>query len=275
MASDSVLIHAFSERESISPDTESTPATQRYTNHSDDRYLTVTSQHGFQMHAAAYPHCPMCEWRRSRIPDLDPRSGPDTAPPWTCDSEHPAVLKGLHTCPDPLWVEIINTNTLCSPSAIQTRSDGRPWIRIPLRCAQDMDVSDSDYVWEGKNCRYHEKVIAFHNTKLTSLVRSTEYPREWQVSIGSGILNEGRLRYGPQTHKGKHGVNVYADGGVYTFTEPGWVSLEVLCCNTSKLQGGADHRYCVRGQTGQVCRKVALQALWILYSEVPSMIYLS
>ena len=92
----------------------------------------------------------------------------------------------------------------------------------------------------------------------------------------SGILRDGRLRYGNGTHQGDSGVNIYSDGGLETFGgSKGWVQLEVRCTNTKKLKGGRVNRYCVKGRPGEVCHKVAIVALWILYEEVPPMIMLS
>ena len=78
------------------------------------------------------------------------------------------------------------------------------------------------------------------------------------------------------THNGLSGVNVYSDGGLDTFAgSEGWVQLEVLCTNTTRIPSGRKKRYCVRGPCGEVCHKAAIVALWVLFDEIPSMVYLS
>ena len=146
---------------------------------------------------------------------------------------------------------------------------------MPLRCPDLVQQSDSTYQYEGVHKSPHEGVIGFHNTKLESLVQST-CDLGYNISVGTGILLEGRLRYGYNTHASKSGVNVYSDGGLETFHgHTGWVQLEVKCTNTSKLSSGRRSRYCVRGPPGETCYKVALVALWVPYEEVPPMVRLS
>ena len=95
-------------------------------------------------------------------------------------------------------------------------------------------------------------------------------------TIGKSILVEGRLRYGICTHETNSGVNVYADGGLETFSGfKKWVQLEVYCTNTKKLQGGRDHRYCVNGPFNNVCTKVVIVALWVPSDQVPWIVKLS
>ena len=107
-----------------------------------------------------------------------------------------------------------------------------------------------------------------------SLVRGT---RSYDDKFtGNGILVDGRLHYGCCSHQGNSGVNVYSDGGLETFHgSKGWVQLEVRCTNTTKLTGGRDKRYCVKGTAGAQCLKAALVALWVPMDEVPSMVALS
>ena len=111
-------------------------------------------------------------------------------------------------------------------------------------------------------------MIGYHNTRLESLINATT---SWSGDIGSGILVDGRLRYGSCTHNGCRGVNIYSDGGYETFAgSQGWVQLELLCLNTTKLQGGRQNRYCIRGPRGAICYKASILALWIPYDEVPT-----
>ena len=107
-----------------------------------------------------------------------------------------------------------------------------------------------------------------------SLVRGT---RSYDDKFtGNGILVDGRLHYGCCSHQGNSGVNVYSDGGLETFHgSKGWVQLEVRCTNTTKLQGGRTNRYCVNGDRGEVCRKVAIVALWIIVDELPPFVFMS
>ena len=148
--------------------------------------------------APEYTFCQICAWRRHYIQAPDDDDETD-APPWACDSEIPEILAALHEIPAPIWIDIISTDRLCSPSGPIARG-GRNWISIPLRCDADVQISDCEYKYEGDDYRVTNTVIAFHNTKLESLVRGTPC---WDGRTnGSGILNEGRLRYGCCTHKG-------------------------------------------------------------------------
>ena len=142
-------------------------------------------------------------------------------------------------------------------------------MRFPLRISggnRDVATCDINWAFEGRALGPRDTVIAFHNTQLASLVHPSIH------GFGLGILMEQRFRFGICTHNGNAGVNVYADGGIETFgSSSGWVSLEVECCNTTALRGGRPGRYCVRGPGGDICRKVALRALWVPYEEVPDM----
>ena len=213
--------------------------------------------------------CPICAWRRQYIPQDDEATD---APKWTCDSDDPAILRGLHQKPSQVWIDIINTNRLCSPELPVKRGE-RWWVKIPLRCELQVQDSDGHYVYDGVWKDPHQTVRGYHNTKLESLVTATE---TWKGKLGNGILVEGRLRYGCCSHENHIGVNVYSDGGLETFDgSMGWVQLEVLVVNTVKLKGGRCNRYCVCGPQKEVCHKAALVALWIPLQEVPPIVYLS
>ena len=214
--------------------------------------------------------CTLCAWRRQCIHDRDDRTD---APHGTCDSACPIILRGLHTVPSQVWIDIIGTKRLCSPNLPEVR-DGVTWLSIPLRCPSDVQVADCDYVYDGCWKAYNETVIGFHNTKLESLVTAT--PSWTGIPNGEGILKDGRLRYGSCTHEGNSGVNVYSDGGLETFVgSTGWVQLEVHCVNTTKLKNGRAKRYCVNGPSGETCLKAAIVALWVPLDEVPPIVFLS
>ena len=214
--------------------------------------------------------CDICKWRRQLIKQDDDATD---APEWACDSSHPVILEMLHQRPSPVWRDIILTNRLCSPG-LPVRRDGQLWLSIPLRCETSVQCSDSHYFYDGWQKDPQETVVGFHNTRLESLVKAT--PTWTGTPNGNGILVDGRLRYGCCTHNGCSGVNVYSDGGLETFAgSTGWVQLEVRCTNTTKLKGGRQGRYCVRGPSGEVCNKAALAALWIIYDEVPKMVAMS
>ena len=124
--------------------------------------------------------CPICAWRRQYIPQDDEATD---APKWTCDSDDPAILRGLHQKPSQVWIDIINTNRLCSPELPVKRGE-RWWVKIPLRCElQDQD-SDGHYAYDGVWQDPHQTVTGYHNTKLESLVTATE---TWQGKLGNGI----------------------------------------------------------------------------------------
>ena len=166
--------------------------------------------------------CPICAWRRQLIPQDDEAT---SAPQWACDSDDPAILRGLHQKPSQVWIDIINTNRLCSPELPVKRGE-RWWVKIPLRCELQVQDSDGHYVYVGVWTDPHQTVRGNHNTKLESLVTATE---TWTGKLGNGILVEGRLRYGVCSHENNIGVNVYSDGGLETFDgSMGWVQLEVV-----------------------------------------------
>ena len=229
--------------------------------------------------------CPRCEWRRKLI-----KQDPDAtdAPPWTCETSHPEILRMLHHPPCALWRRIIETDTLCSPSLLLRRFPRKPpvlwwdsvsesdpeaspfpWIRIPLRCDRDVCPSDCTYAYEGESKEKNQIVTGFHNTRLESLVQATAGGHAEE----KGILVDKRLRFGKGRHRGNSGVNVYADGGLETFGGcPGWCSLEVACVHATSLKGGRTHRYCVNGPFGEICYKVAIKALWVPWDEVPAVV---
>ena len=125
-------------------------------------------------------------------------------------------------------------------------------------------------MFEGTWYSRFESVKAYHNTELKHLVRGTD------EGIGTGILNDQRLRYGICSHGENIGVNVYADGGLETFNGyKGWIQLEVMCTGTTRLKGGRAHRYCVKGKPNEICKRVSILALWVPLDELPSMICLS
>ena len=221
------------------------------------------------------PFCGICAWRRARIISSDDEQGMGD---W-CDSDDPSILRGLHADPGPTWRAIINTYTLSCPT-LYRREDGKDWARIPLRIQiKNLYLAESDNGWEycGILQRPGDSVIAYHNTPLKSLVEPT---LAWTGEpIGNGILVDERLRFGICTHGGCSGVNLYSDGGLQTFhslTTPGWVQLEVACCNTTKLKGGGcGKRYCIRGPGFATCDKAVLRALWVPLRELPSLVWLS
>ena len=135
-----------------------------------------------------------------------------------------------------------------------------------------------NYQFENRWYGAREPVTVFHNTKLESLVQSTPDRSGLNpyapVHIGSGILNEQRLYYGACTHDRKHGVNVNVDGSWAFENSTGWVALECLAVCTVRLPN-CWKKYCVRGVPYHKSYKVALQALWIPYDELPAFIFLT
>ena len=132
------------------------------------------------------------------------------------------------------------------------------WVRISLRLpgdAQKCADSDCDYVFLDELYSSTERVVAFHNTRIESLVEPTKY--SWAGAVGNGILRDHRLRYGRCSHGKNIGVNVYGDGGFETFEGcKGWCQFEVEASNITRLRGTRANRYCVRGSSGEICRKV-------------------
>ena len=211
------------------------------------------------------PKCKVCMWLRQTVKRQEGEES--NAELESCDSKHPRILKSLHTKPDNTWIAIISTNRLCAPTWPIIRK-GRNWACFPLRCDRYVESSNCRYKYEGCWKDAHEVVLGFHNTRVESLVTGTCF---WDdISIGEGILRDGRLRYGCCGHRGNRGVYVYSDGGLETFEGyRGWVQLEVLCTNTTSLKGGREERYCINGPQGAICKKVAIIALWVPYEEVP------
>ena len=218
--------------------------------------------------------CSICAWRRKNIydPEADP-DGVSDAPEDCCDSACQRILRGLHTFPGALWKAIISTNTLSRCSLPQQRiGSAEQWVRIPLRLEHHrvLGPSDCNFLYNGQWHGQSAGVLGFHNTRLSSLVGPSV------GGMGNGILVDRRLRYGECSHNSKIGVNVYSDGGVETFSgHIGWVSLEVHCCNTTRLNSGRPNRYCIRGSTGDLCMKAVLVALWVPLQECPSVVFLA
>ena len=197
------------------------------------------------------------------------------------EAHTPRILQALHTEPPELWIQIINTNRLSTPTIVE-RAPRNFWVCIPLRLEENdkvLELSDRPWEFNGVQQGPGESVVAFHNTRLQALVTGT---RGWWShdfgAVGEGILHERRLRYGFSSHNNCMGVNVYGDGGLETFDRkhPGWISLEVECIHTTHLTGrGRPHRYCVRGPSGRVCEKVVLRALWVPFEECPPLVVLA
>ena len=110
--------------------------------------------------ALDHPVCTICKWRRSLITNTD-----DEVPLWACDSCDPRILNILHTLPSGVWRDIISTNRLCSPNVPIAR-DGRMWVRIPLRCPEDVQCNGQWYRYEGMWKSAGETVTGFHNTQM-------------------------------------------------------------------------------------------------------------
>jgi len=215
------------------------------------------------------PHCkcnPYAAEKEKPLVNVDTRAS--SAPAFVHKTiAFPTFAQDVRADRKEIWMQIISTLRLCSPGR-QVFREGRAWLTFPLRCDTNVQCSDCYYSYNGKGKNPCECVIGYHNTRLESLTNATP---SWSGDIGSGILVDGRLRYGSCTHNGCSGVNIYSDGGYETFAgSQGWVQLELRCSNTTKLQGGRQHRYCIRGPKGEICYKASLFALWIPYGEVPT-----
>ena len=129
----------------------------------------------YLLRVAEYKHkpdyCLICTWRRTYIQQED---GSTDAPVWACDSQHPPILHALHQLPCPIWMAIIATGRLCSPS--QVVRYGREWTRIPLRIDQvdqQIECGANAYQYEGRCLWPRLAVAGFHNARLKRLVRPT------------------------------------------------------------------------------------------------------
>ena len=182
----------------------------------------------------------------------------------------------MHRRPSATWETIIETGTLSPPPPPIVRTDGKDWVRIPLRVGPEcrtMEYGGNHWVYDGIHHNPGARCVGYHNTRLENLINPAT---TWNGQIGHGILKDGRLFYGVCTHQGNSGVNVYSDGGLETFHgAEGWVQLEVEVCDVTRLHGGRINRYCVKGDAFAPCEKVVLTALWVPMREVPSIVYLS
>ena len=88
--------------------------------------------------------CRVCDKWSTLIFHIHPKETPCLARSWACDSACADVLLTLHTVPSPVWAEIINTYTLCSPGEQYIRRAGRLWVRITVRCPQEPIQTDHE-----------------------------------------------------------------------------------------------------------------------------------
>ena len=183
----------------------------------------------------------------------------------------------MHSKPSDTWVAIVETGTLSPPPPSVVRSDGKEWVRIPLRVEPEcrtMIYGGNHWVYNGVTCNAGDRCVGYHNTRLENLINGAT---AWDgQKIGRGILKDGRLCYGVCTHHGHSGVNVYSDGGLETFIgSQGWVQLEVEVCDVTRLKDGRINRYCIKGTPFETCEKVVMTALWVPRAELPSIVFLS
>ena len=140
--------------------------------------------------------CHICKWRRFYIQSEDPSAEDTNAPIDECDSEVPHILAAFHTYPGQAWMEIISTGLLSRCSTPVPRG-GQLWIRIPLRLPEHhctLAAADYVYTYEGTTHGPSLTVTGYHNCHLESLMhKTTPWPN---CPVGTGILREGRLRYG-------------------------------------------------------------------------------
>ena len=120
--------------------------------------------------------CVICSWRRSRIGgEHTYQVSADEAPLDECDSESLAIRRSLHTYPGPTWTAIIDTGMLSHCNTPTTRN-GRLWVCIPLRMPEQhswLEHAHCYWDYEGKTYSCKERVVAYHNCHIHSLVSST------------------------------------------------------------------------------------------------------
>ena len=116
------------------------------------------------------PHvCNICWWRRYYVIQSP---GQTDAPTGHCDfnaSIWPQIAKAAHEEPPPIWKKIIETNTLCSPSAPFRRTGSNYlWVSFQLRCPSDVEQAEQSYFYKSVQRKPTETVLGYHNTKLQS-----------------------------------------------------------------------------------------------------------
>ena len=240
-------------------------------------------------------HCRRCSWRL-RVLANEGRYAPDGE----SDSEHDIeefsnpvrapILRGLHETPPPIWIEILNTESLTRGNIVKRPQCPFMWMRIPLRSDffgfTTPAPGDAWYEIDGEwRTPHHIHGPVCHNTTLTSSVNGNE----WTAAASHGILYDGGLQWGTRTHERKSGVNYYAGENNDTWAffddvppenvENQDIALECLVTTGTKLEGSADS-YCInRSQRqqahGPICPFIGIRAILLPLSCTPACIRLT
>jgi len=228
-------------------------------------------------------HCAICCWRKEHI---EPAKDEDDTWVRCCHAfeefSNPVrsrILELEHAQPPPLWIEIITTKKLCSPH-VSFDEVGKRWLEIPLRnMVTDLAVPNIHFtVQHGpylspRNADYSpgDHVVGmYHATKLESLVRPTATCRGSQ-----GILRDGALHYGMQTHGGAAGVNYYSCNPETCTAGDGWCLLRLTVASGVRLKGGAKCRHCIKGPEGFQCKYAAVESVMVLMEDAPTFLQLA
>lgn len=151
--------------------------------------------------------------------------------------------------------------------------NGERWLRITLRGMVPLDPLEAeDYEVAGVWMPSGTSSTVFHATRMQHLIGGTH------LAPGSGgILSDGGLRAGQNGHGNRYGVFVHEEPQGAAFyvmsSRPQWpsepmaiVEARALCLR--KVKGGMAGRYSVPAAVGQQRRNIAVEALWLLGSDV-------
>ena len=86
---------------------------------------------------------------------------------------------------------------------------------------------------------------------------------------GQGILRDGALRYGFQTHGSAAGVNYYGCNPETCAAGDGWCLLRLTVASGVRLKGGAKCRHCIKGPAGFQCEYAAVESVMVLMEDAP------
>jgi len=252
------------------------------------------------LHEERFVACNACHWRHKVLNDHEKDDcSPDSHDRAEFDDPiRSDILRMYHTYPGELWYRVFDS---CLFERYDGRlhgkefahepwrdSAGRQWVTFNMRDPSMPSGSSgqSTTLWfpdpiTGRKMTTpfvtepYMPFTCFHQTKLRSLVGPTSQAAYGMQPLGNGILAEG-FRYGHGSHDNCRGVNFYSVKPCFNFNDADldiWVICHLLALDGKKLKGGAEYRYCVRGTPGELCRKVALQAISCQLKDLPPLLF--
>jgi hypothetical protein len=222
--------------------------------------------------------CEVCEFRLDVLPDDSLEEYPGHQDEETTCPFRSCILRGLHANPGKLWRDILWSKKL-------RRGDwecmgGQKVFEMPTRNMLDslprpsfqtsLEICEDPMAWTRFSSSWVDFVeYGFHFTELSALVEPNSY------GLGRGILRDG-LVYGACTHLGNKGVNFFGSWQE-GYLHPGMCCLKIRCVDATRLKGkrGMRTRHCVRGEPGEVCKKVVVESIFFHRDDVPDIVQLS